>query len=68
MSTGPINFLSDNPDQNSGTSEYGGTAGIQPAPHRMTASETAAALRRAGATADGIDPVTGLDADDLVAG
>ncbi len=66
MSTGPIEFLGEGPDQHLPASEYGGVNGVQPTPHTMTASERSAALRRAGLNDEGIDPVTGLDADDLV--
>jgi hypothetical protein len=40
---------------------------VQPAPHELTASEKNAAMCRASRNADDIDPVTGLDADDLTA-
>ena len=66
MTNGPIEFLSDPDPHTVPPSEYGGADGlIQFAPHQRTASERAAALRRAGATVDGVDPVTGLDADTL---
>lgn len=67
MSDGPIEFLSDQEPHTVPASEFGGADGlIQPAPHVLTNSERSAALRRAGATVDGVDPVTGLDADDLI--
>ena len=66
MTNGPIGFLSDRTDQSIPPSEYGGASGlIQPAPHQMTAGEKNAAMSRASRNPDGIDPVTGLDADDL---
>lgn len=46
--SGPIEFLSDRPDQRVPSSEYGGDDGlIQPDPHEPTASEVNSMVARA---------------------
>ncbi len=62
MTSGPIEFLGEQPEHYTPPSEYGGDDGlIQPPPHPMSASEASQALTRA-AMANGTDPF----GDDIV--